>query len=209
MLDSQYLSSQKASVTHTNASTARLTPTLSAARTTTVRASEIEPTDPPFSASTRGPSAVTLHTLSNVPHHFPTDAATTAVTTLLPAAAAVSNHEGNVTVVLNGHHRDPTPFYSSAVCDRFHAAASPTVVSPLGDSDDTSHDAEFLSGAGFLPFMSTSSRSRNSSGASSIEPSITIDPALLPFDLMQIFAQQGLTLAVTEVVPSSGNEDGT
>ena len=161
-------------------------------------------------------AAVSLHTLASVPLHFPpTEAATTTTTTAAaalwppaaPAAATAAEAGSSVTVFLNAHPREPNPFYTNttAAYDRFQTVSPTTVLAPAAaDSDDAvSHDVEFLSGPGFLPFVSaTSSRSRNSSGASSIEPSITIDPALLPFDLMQMFAQQGLTLA------SSGNEDG-
>lgn len=163
-------------------------------------------------------AAVSLHTLASVPLHLPpTEAATTTTTATwppaVPAAATAAEAGSSVTVFLNAHPREPTPFYTTAATyDRFQTASPTAVLAPpaAADSDDAaSHDVEFLSGPGFLPFVSaTSSRSRNSSGASSIEPSITIDPALLPFDLMQMFAQQGLTLAVTEVVPPSGNEDG-
>ncbi|KAL8602070.1 hypothetical protein ACOMHN_007340 [Nucella lapillus] len=143
--------------------------------------------------------------------HLICDAA--AATTAAPphfAGAAASN----VTLVFNPHHVDSLPVYTTATVDRFHTAtldrfhtASPAILLPSMELDDVSRDMELMSGPGLFPFLSSSSRSRNSSGASSIEPSITIDPALLPFDLMQIMTQQGLALTVTEVVPPGGGED--
>lgn len=79
------------------------------------------------------------------------------------------------------------------------------------DLDEASRDTDILQGHGILHALSSSasssSRSRNSSGASSIEPSITIDPASLPLDIMQMIMQHGLALTVTEVVAPGTGED--
>ncbi|PVD21838.1 hypothetical protein C0Q70_17640 [Pomacea canaliculata] len=79
------------------------------------------------------------------------------------------------------------------------------------DLDEASRDTDVLQGHGILHALSSSasssSRSRNSSGASSIEPSITIDPASLPLDIMQMIMQHGLALTVTEVVAPGTGED--
>ncbi|KAK7491637.1 hypothetical protein BaRGS_00017090 [Batillaria attramentaria] len=109
---------------------------------------------------------------------------------------------GNVAVLL-GHRPSPMfdthppPFFSSQT-ERI-LAASPRMPEMDGD------DVDLLSVHGLHHFISSSSsRSRNSSGASSIEPSITIDPTSFHLDLMQM-VQQGLALAVTPVNGGDGD----
>ncbi|XP_070176734.1 streptococcal hemagglutinin-like [Littorina saxatilis] len=145
-------------------------------------------------ASTAAASSDNSNSSSSTTTLVPVVPPSLATTTFFSSASA--NNHGGLSVMLNApYHRDHTHTMHYPSFDRV-LTTSPAFMAHASESDESSRDVEFLSNANLFPFMSTTSRSRNSSGASSIEPSIT--PALLSYDLMQMMTQQGFTVAAVD-----------